>query len=361
LADVVDTLRRTALFERHEAAGAKIVPFAGWEMPVQYGDGIRAEHLAVRGSAGIFDVSHMGEVACSGPGAEAFLQRVCSNDVTRMAIGRAQYSLMCNEDGGVLDDLFTYRLGPDRYLTVTNAANHDADVAWLRAHAGDFDVDVHDAGDEYAMLAVQGPVAREIVQAIADGPLPARMTAAPQIVFGREALVCGTGYTGEDGVELLLDPEDAPALWDECVRRGATPAGLAARDTLRLEACFHLYGNDLSTERGPIEAGLGWACKEDTGFIGADAVRATRAAGPSEKLVPFKLTGPGIARAGNEVAGGGVVTSGTMSPCLGIGIGMAYLPAERAVIGETFEIDVRGKTRPAVVASKPLYDKETDG
>ena len=201
------------------------MPFAGWEMPVQYGDGIRAEHLAVRGSAGIFDVSHMGEVACSGPGAEAFLQHVCSNDVTKMAIGRAQYSLLCNEDGGVLDDLFTYRLAPDRYLTVTNAANHDADVAWLRAHAGDFDVDVHDAGDEYAMLAVQGPVAREIVQAIADGPLPARMTAAPQIVFGREVLVCGTGYTGEDGVELLLDPEDAPAIWDEVVRRGATPAG----------------------------------------------------------------------------------------------------------------------------------------
>jgi aminomethyltransferase len=355
------TLKRTSLFACHADAGAKLVPFAGWEMPVQYGDGIRAEHLAVRGSAGIFDVSHMGEVECSGPGAEAFLQHVCSNDVTKMAIGRAQYSLLCNEDGGVLDDLFTYRLAPDRYLTVTNASNHDTDVAWLRAHAGGFDVEIHDACDDYAMLAVQGPVAREIVQAIADGPLPARMTAAPGIVFGREMLVCGTGYTGEDGVELLLDPEDAPAVWDEVVRRGATPAGLAARDTLRLEACFHLYGNDLSTDRGPIEAGLGWACKEDTGFIGADAVRATRAAGPSEKLVPFKLTGPGIARAGNPVRGGGVVTSGTLSPCLGIGIGMAYIPAERAVVGETLEIDVRGKTRPAVVASKPLYDKETDG
>jgi aminomethyltransferase len=190
------------------------------------------------------------------------------------------------------------------------------------------------------------------------------MTAARGIVFGREALICGTGYTGEDGVELLVDPADAPALWGEIVRRGAAPAGLAARDTLRLEACFHLYGNELSTERNPIEAGLGWACKEDTGFIGSDAVRAVRAAGPAQKLVPFKLTGPGIPRGGNPVAGGGEVTSGTLSPSLGIGVGMAYLPAERAVAGEQLEIDVRGKIRPAVVASKPLYrhpDKEIDG
>ncbi len=355
------TLKRTALFASHREAGAKLVDFAGWEMPVQYTDGIRAEHLAVRRAAGIFDVSHMGEVETSGPGAEAFLQHVLSNDVSTMAIGRAQYSLLCSEDGGVLDDLFTYRLGPERYLTVTNASNHDADVAWLRAHADGFDVEIADVIDDYAMLAIQGPVAREIVQAIADGPLPARMTAAPAIVHGREALVCGTGYTGEDGVELLLHPDHAPDVWNEIVRRGAKPIGLAARDTLRLEACFHLYGNDLSTDRGPIEAGLGWACKEDTGFVGCDAVRATRAAGPREKLVPFKLTGPGIARGGNPVAGGGVVTSGTLSPCLRIGIGMAYLPAERATVGEAFEIDVRGKARDAIVASKPLYDKETDG
>ncbi len=358
------TLKRTSLFESHRAAGGKLVAFAGWEMPVQYADGIRAEHLAVRGGCGIFDVSHMGEVETSGPDAEAFIQRLHSNDVTKMVIGSAQYALLCNDDGGVLDDLFTYRLGPDHYLTVTNAANHEADFAWMRAHAGDFDVELLDAQDRLAMLAVQGPVAREIVQTIADMPLPPRMTASRGIVFGREVLVCGTGYTGEDGVELLLHPVDAPALWDEIVRRGATPAGLAARDTLRLEACFHLYGNDLSTDRGPIEAGLGWACKEDTGFIGAEAVRAARAAGPAQKLMPFKLTGPGIARQGNAVVGGGEVTSGTLSPSLGIGIGMAYLPVERATEGEQFEIDVRGKTRSAVVASKPLYrtpDKETDG
>ena len=355
------TLKRTTLFETHQSAGAKIVPFAGWEMPVQYADGIRAEHVAVRTAAGIFDVSHMGEVEISGPDAEAFIQRMYSNDVTKMAIGKAQYALLCTEDGGVLDDLFTYRLGPDRYLTVTNAANHGSDFDWLAAHADGFDVEVADAADRYAMLAVQGPIAREIVQAIADAPLPARMTAQRGIVFGREMLVCGTGYTGEDGVELLLDPADAPAVWEEIVRRGAAPAGLAARDTLRLEACFHLYGNDLSTDRNPIEAGLGWACKEATGFVGSEAVAAARAAGPAEKLVPFKLTGPGIARQGNPVVGGGEVTSGTLSPCLGIGIGMAYLPAGKTTPGETFEIDVRGKTRPAVVATKPLYDKETDG
>ncbi len=355
------TQKRTSLFECHRAAGAKTGAFAGWEMPIQYAEGISSEHLAVRRTAGIFDVSHMGEVDFEGPGAEAFLQRVYSNDISKMAIGSAQYSMLCAEDGGVLDDLFTYRLGAERYLTVTNAANHDSDVAWLRSHADDFDVELRDVHDEYAMIAVQGPVAREIVQAVADTPLPARMTAARGIVFGRDAIVCGTGYTGEDGVELLVDPGDAPALWDEIVRRGAVPAGLAARDTLRLEACFHLYGNDLSADRGPIEAGLGWACKEDTHFIGADAVRAQRAAGPAQRLVPFKLTGPGIPRPGNAVVGGGEVTSGTHSPCLGIGIGMAYLPSAGATVGEHIEIDVRGKARHAVVASKPLYDKETDG
>ena len=357
------TLKRTPLFDSHRDAGAKLVPFAGWEMPVQYADGIRAEHVAVRTAAGIFDVSHMGEVETSGPDAEALLQRVLTNDISKLAIGGAQYALLCNEAGGVLDDLFTYRIAPDRFLTVTNASNHDADVAWMRDQAAGLDVEVHDGRESYAMLAVQGPRAREIVQAVSDSPLPDRMQAGRRIIRGASALVCGTGYTGEDGVELLVDPEDASALWDEIVRRGAVPCGLAARDTLRLEACFHLYGNDLSIERGPIEAGLGWACSEDTGFVGADAVRAVRAAGPREKLVPFTISGPGIAREGNPVIGGGEVTSGTLSPSLGIGIGMAYVPAQRANVGERFEIDVRGKTRAAVVASKPLYshDEQTDG
>jgi aminomethyltransferase len=350
------TLRRTPLYDRHVAAGAKLVPFAGWEMPVQY-QGIREEHLAVRSACGMFDVSHMGEIETSGRDAGALLQRLLSNDVERLAVGGAQYSVLCREDGGVLDDLFTYRLAPDRYLTVTNASNHERDLAWFRQHAGGFDATVDDALDRYAMLAVQGPSARELVQAIADRPLPSRMTAAPRMLAGHQALVCGTGYTGEDGVELMLDPEAAPAVWDALARRGAAPAGLGARDTLRLEVCFHLYGNDLMEERGPIEAGLGWACKEDTGFIGADAVRAVRETGPSERLVAFTVDGPGIARQGNPVAGGGEVTSGTLSPCLGIGIGMAYVPAERCAEGTRLQIDVRGRVREAVVAAKPLYRK----
>jgi len=354
-------LRRTALFDRHVAAGAKLVEFAGWEMPVQY-EGVRQEHMAVRESCGIFDVSHMGEIETAGPVAPALLQRLLSNDVALIPLGGAQYSVLCQEDGGVLDDLFTYRLEADRYLTVTNASNHERDLAWFRTHAeGLADVQVTDRLADYAMLAVQGPLAREIVQAISDAPLPSRMTATTRRLAGAQALVCGTGYTGEEGVELLLAPEDAPALWDELLRRGATPAGLAARDTLRLEACFHLYGNDLSTERGPIEAGLGWCCKEDTGFVGADAVRTVREAGPAEKLVAFTIDGPGIARQGNPVVGGGEVTSGTLSPCLQVGIGMAYVPAARAAAGTRLEIDVRGKIRPAVVKQKPLYRKGARG
>jgi aminomethyltransferase len=209
------------------------------------------------------------------------------------------------------------------------------------------------------MLAVQGPAARGIVRSLADGDLPSRMHVCERRVAGVPALVCGTGYTGEDGVELLLDPGGAGEVWDALVAGGAAPAGLAARDTLRLEVCFHLYGNDLMEERGPIEAGLGWACKEATGFIGAEAVREVREAGPAERLVPFVVEGPGIARQGNPVVGGGEVTSGTMSPSLGVGIGMAYVPAERAEPGTRLQIDVRGKTRDAIVKEKPLYRKDS--
>jgi aminomethyltransferase len=352
------TLRRTALHDRHVAAGAKMVQFAGWEMPVQY-EGVRQEHLSVREDVGVFDVSHMGEIVTSGPGSLQLLQRLISNDLAQVPIGGAQYGVICREDGGVLDDLFTYRLQDERWLTVTNAANHAQDLDWWRSHAQEdgYDVEIEDRIDEYAMLAVQGPRAREVAQAIADAPLPPRMTVAAGRLVGAQMLVCGTGYTGEDGVELLLSPTDAPAVWDELVRRGAHPAGLAARDTLRLEACYHLYGNDLMIERGPIEAGLGWCCKEDTGFIGSEAVRAVREAGPAEKLVAFAIDGPGIARQGNPIAGGGVVTSGTMSPCLGEGVGLAYVPADRAAPGTRLEIDVRGKMRPAVVREKPLYRK----
>ena len=354
LHQAAQTLRRTPLYDRHEAAGAKLVPFAGWEMPVQY-EGIRPEHLAVRSTAGLFDVSHMGEIETSGPEAEAFLQRILSNDVTHLAEGGAQYSVLCKEDGGVLDDLFTYRLGPDRYLTVTNASNHEKDLAWFTKQAQPFDVTVRDAAADYAMLALQGPDARTILDRNLDEPAPARMRVTLATVAGVECLVCGTGYTGEDGVELLVPPDAAGHIWDRLVGDGATPVGLGARDTLRLEVCFHLYGNDLSEDRNPIEAGLSWCCKLDTGFIGADALRDVD---PREKLVPFVFTGPGIPRQGNPVSPSGVVTSGSLSPCLGVGIGMAYVPSEAAEPGTPIEVDVRGKLRPAEVREKPLYSKE---
>jgi aminomethyltransferase len=356
-----ETLRRTPLYERHERAGARLVPFAGWEMPVQY-EGIRQEHVAVRTGAGVFDVSHMGEIETSGPQAEDFLQRVLSNDVTKIADRGAQYGVLCREDGGVLDDLFTYRLGEDRFLTVTNASNHEKDLAWFRDHAGGFDVDVTDALDHWAMLAVQGPDARPAVERIASGgELPVRMRTADLDVAGAACIVCGTGYTGEDGVEILIQPDGATAVWDALMEQGVTPAGLGARDTLRLEVCFHLYGNDLSEDRNPIEAGLAWCCKLDTGFIGADALRGLE---PADTLVPFAFTGPGIPRQGNPVHsehGDGVVTSGSLSPCLEVGIGMAYVPVAAAEPGTKLEVDVRGKSRAAEVREKPLYRKETSG
>ncbi len=355
-------LKRTPLYEAHVAAGARLVPFAGFQMPVQY-EGVRVEHLAVRSACGVFDVSHMGEVETSGPEAEALLQHRLSNDVSKLAVGGAQYSVLCREDGGILDDLFTYRLADDRYLTVTNAANHERDFAWFEEHARGFDAEVVDAIDDYAMLAVQGPEARSIVADLAEGELPSRMHTAALGIAGAQVLVCGTGYTGEDGVELLLAPERAAEVWGALTAGGARPTGLGARDTLRMEVCFHLYGNDMDEHRNPIEAGLGWCCKEETGFIGSDSIAAVREHGTEQKLAPFVLTGPGIPRQGNAVVSGGqevgVVTSGTLSPSLEVGIGMAYVPVELAEPGTEVEIDVRGKLRAARVESKPLYRKES--
>jgi aminomethyltransferase len=358
VASIAETsLRRTPLYERHLAAGAKLVPFAGWEMPIQYA-GIRQEHVAVRRGVGMFDVSHMGQIETRGPEALTFLQRMLSNDLRRIPEGGAQYAVMCREDGGILDDVFTYRLADCEFLTVTNAANHEKDLGWLQAHADQFDVDVIDVASAFAMLAVQGPKARSLVGALTDGALPSRMHCCERSVAGAPLLVCGTGYTGEDGVELLLDPSDAAAVWDALSAAGSDPAGLGARDTLRIEVCFHLYGNDMDENRNPIEAGLGWCCKEETGFISAEAVAAARAQGTAERLVPFAIEGQGIARAGNPIVGGGTVTSGTFSPCLERGIGMAYVPAERATTGSRIEIDVRGVVRPAVIERKPLYRKD---
>jgi aminomethyltransferase len=327
-------------------------------MPVSY-EGIREEHMAVRTHAGMFDVSHMGEVEVEGPGALAFLQLVLSNDVAKVDVGGAQYSCLCDESGGVLDDLFAYRLGGDRYLLVTNSANHEADLDWLGRWSREHDVAVRDVADRYAMLAVQGPHARAIAGATLGVQLPPRMRVGPVRIGGRPALACGTGYTGEDGVELLVDPEIAPAVWAELLDAGIVPCGLGARDTLRLEVCYPLHGNDLSPGRNPIEAGLGWCCVERTGFVGSEAIARVRAEGPAEKLAPFKIEGDGIPRQGNPVLSGdeqvGVATSGTFSPSLEIGIGMAYLRSDLAEPGTGVEIDVRGKHRPSRIASKPLY------
>jgi aminomethyltransferase len=361
------SLRRTPLYDAHVAAGARLVDFAGWEMPVQY-EGVRPEHVAVRTGCGVFDVSHMGEIETSGPGALDLLQRLLSNDVSRLDVGGAQYSVLCRDDGGVLDDLFSYRLAEDHFLTVTNASNHDADLSWFRRHADGLEATVADSIGDWAMLAVQGPGARGVAAEALGAELPPRMhTARAGLPGGAEALVCGTGYTGEDGVEIMVPPQAAGALWDAVLEAGAVPAGLGARDTLRLEVCFPLYGNELSVDRDPIAGGLGWACKEETGFIGSEAVAAARAAVPTVKLVPFVLTGPGIPRQGNEVVAdgeaAGTVTSGTLSPCLEIGAGMAYVRHDLAEPGTEVEIDVRGRRRPARIESKPLYkngfDKES--
>ena len=358
----VAALKRTPLYERHGELGARIVPFAGWEMPVSY-EGIREEHLAVRLHAGMFDVSHMGEVEIEGPGALAFLQRVLSNDVARVEVGSAQYSCLCNEEGGVIDDLFAYRLGQDRYLVVTNAANHGADLEWLGRQSRGLDLIVRDVADRYAMLAVQGPHARAVLEATLKLPLPPRFGVSHARVGRRPALICGTGYTGEDGVELLIDPEVAAPVWKELLYAGLVPCGLGARDTLRLEVCYPLHGNELSAERNPIEAGLGWCCKEETGFIGSEAIARARAEGTAERSVAFKLDGRGIPRAGNPVLRGGTVvgavSSGTFAPSLEVGAGMAYVRSELAEPGTEVEIDVRGKQRPARIASKPLYAKRS--
>jgi aminomethyltransferase len=353
---------RTPLYEQHLDLGAKMVPFAGWEMPVQY-EGIREEHSAVRRHAGMFDVSHMGQVEVEGPGALAFLQRVLSNDVAKVHVGGAQYSCLCNEDGGVIDDLFAYRLGGDRYLVVTNAANHETDLEWLGRHSRAFDAIVRDVADRYAMLAVQGPHARTVLEATLGIELPPRFHVSHVQIGRRPALACGTGYTGEDGVELLLDPEVAVPIWRELLDAGIVPCGLGARDTLRLEVCYPLHGNELSAERNPIEAGLGWCCKKETGFIGSETIARARAEGTAEKLVAFEIEGQGIPREGNPVMQGdeqvGAVTSGTYAPSLELGAGMAYVRAELAEVGTEVEIDVRGKRRPARIASRPLYSKRS--
>jgi aminomethyltransferase len=329
-----------------------MVPFAGWEMPVQY-EGVIDEHKAVRRDAGVFDVSHMGELEVEGPTAADLLQATLSNDVTRLEPGDAQYTLVTNEQGGIVDDVILYRLDGHRYLIVANASNAETVYAWLKERElrGS---DVRDVSDDYALLAVQGPRALERLVLAPAKPF----TWAMSTIDGVEVMVNRTGYTGEEGVELACMAEDAVALWDAVLARGVVPCGLGARDTLRLEVCYPLHGNDIGPQWDAISSGLGWACALDTDFTGAERLREVKEQGPERKLVPFAMTERAIPRQGMAVAGGGEVTSGTMSPMLEIGIGMAYVPAAVAKPGTEIVVDVRGKERRGEIRKKPLYRKE---
>jgi aminomethyltransferase len=348
----MQTLLRTPVYDRHVALGARMVPFAGWEMPVQY-DGVIPEHRSVREDCGIFDVSHMGEIEVEGPRAHDLLQSLLSNDLDRIEVGGAQYTLLTNERGGIVDDLIAYRLEPGRYLLVVNASNREADFEWIKEHEirGS---DVRDVSDEFGLLAVQGPRALE---RLGLDPAPA-FTFAMAELDGIETMVNRTGYTGEDGVELMVMADDAAALWDAVLARGARPCALGARDTLRLEVCYPLHGNDIGPDTDAISAGLGWVCKLETDFTGAEELRRVKAEGPARKLAPFVMTEGGIPRQGMAIEEGGEVTSGSHSPMLDRGIGMGYVEAARAEPGTTLTIDVRGRTRPAEVVRKPIYKRE---
>ena len=349
---MAQTLLQTPLHDRHVALGARMVPFAGWEMPVQY-EGVIQEHRAVRSNAGVFDVSHMGEIEVEGPRARELLQSLLSNDLEKIATGEAQYTLLTNNNGGIIDDLIAYRLEDCRYLLVVNASNRDADYRWIKEREVSGS-DVRDISDEYGLLAVQGPNA---IQKLGLRPAPA-FTFAEAEVDGTQVMVNRTGYTGEDGCELLCMAEDAGALWDAVLARGVAPCGLGARDTLRLEACFPLHGNDISPETDPISAGLGWTCALGKEFTGADVLRATKEEGPERKLVAFVMEEKAIPRQGMPIEGGGEVTSGSHSPMLDVGIGMGYVPSAQAAPETKLTIDVRGKPRTARVVKKPIYKRE---
>jgi glycine cleavage system T protein (aminomethyltransferase) len=349
---MAQTLQRTPIHDRHVALGARLVPFAGWEMPVQY-DGVIPEVLAVRRDCGVFDVSHMGELEVEGPRATELLQATLSNDLSRIGPGEAQYTLLTNERGGIVDDLIVYRLDEFRYLLIVNASNRDADFRWLKEREVSGS-DVRDVSDDYALLAVQGPRAIERLGL----PDAAQFTFAEGEIDGIQCMVNRTGYTGEAGCELLTMAEDGAALWDRVLERGAVPCGLGARDTLRLEVCFPLHGNDITPETDAISAGLGWACALDKEFTGVDVLRGVKERGPERRLVPFVMEEKAIPRQGMAVAGGGEVTSGTHSPMLDRGIGLAYVPAPAAAPGTVLSIDVRGRARSARVVKRPIYERE---
>ncbi|HEY2291029.1 MAG TPA: glycine cleavage system aminomethyltransferase GcvT [Thermoanaerobaculia bacterium] len=356
------SLQRTPLYGCHLEAAARMVDFAGWEMPVQY-TGVIEEHRAVRTAAGLFDVSHMGEVRVKGAGAEAFLQRLTPNDVSKLVPGRAHYSGLLTEQGTYIDDILIYRLAPEDFLVVVNASNAPRDFEWIASRAaGVPDVEVVNESDRYALLALQGPRAVSILAPLASPDVTGlKYYGFTQgTVDGVPALISRTGYTGEDGFELYLAPEDAPRIWRRLLDAGAVPAGLGARDTLRLEAAMALYGHEINETTTPWEAGLGWVVKMDKGdFLGRDALAAQKGGGIPRKLVGFEVQGRGIARQGHTVAseGGtvGAVTSGTWSPTFEKALGLAYVPPELAAPGTALAIDVRGRALPAVVVEIPFY------
>lgn len=355
-------LKRTPIFEEHVALGGKMVPFAGYELPVQYPSGITAEHAAVRDSVGLFDVSHMGEFEIEGPQALELLQHISVNDASSLDVLQAQYSAMCREDGGIIDDLVVYRFA-DKFMLVVNGACRAKDWAWLERHAADFDVEIRDRSDEFGMIAVQGPAAAALLAPHTETDLGAigyyRCTHG--LVAGVEGIISRTGYTGEAGFELYVPSGEAARLWRTLLEGdGASAAGLGARDSLRLEMGFALYGNDLDEEHTPLEGRLGWLTKLDKGdFVGRDALVAQKEAGVERRLVGLRLTERGFPRPGYPIVGPdgsvGTVTSGTVSPTLGFGIAMGYVAAEFAAAGTELAVVVRDKSIPAVVERPPFY------
>jgi aminomethyltransferase len=356
-------LKRTPLYSLHRELGAKLIDFGGWEMPVQY-EGILEEHRAVRERAGVFDVSHMGELEVRGPGALAALQRLTPNDVARLSDGRSQYSAFLTEQGTFVDDLLVYRRAPDDFLLVVNASNTDKDFGWAVQRIGS-DASVEDRSEAYALIAFQGPAAARILSGVTE-PDPTGLpyyAFATARVFGEPALVSRTGYTGEDGFELYLPPGSAEkvfrGLLDAGRAEGVKPCGLGARDTLRLEAKMALYGNDIDETVTPWEADLGWIVKMGKGeFTGRDALARQKERGVPRRLVGFEMRDRGIARHGyraRTAAGEGVVTSGTHSPTLGRPIGLALLPTGASAVGTEFEVQIRGRAAGARVVETPFY------
>ena len=363
-----EPLRRTSLYDEHKALGARIVPFAGWEMPVQYA-GLVKEHHAVRTAAGLFDVSHMGELLLEGPGAEEALDALVSADLSVLPDGKAVYCVGCNAEGTILDDLIVYRRGRDRILVVCNASNRAKIAAHVGAHVAG-KCSFEDASDRYALLALQGPKAVDVAKAAGADPAITSLASfclTEGKVAGVDVIAARTGYTAEDGFELFCAWDEAPKLWRALVEAGRPlglePAGLGARDTLRLEGRLSLYGNDIDETTNPLEAGLAWVVKLDKkrDFLGKEALRAIKAKGLSRRLVGFEMTGRGIARHGYPIIASGqqvgVVTSGSPSPTLDKNIGLGYVPAASAEVGTPIGIEIRGKVIDAVVVKTPFYKR----